>query len=603
MANRKQIPCTRPWTVVACGWPTASGPPGMFARGPGPGHAGHSPGRRASAAARIDGRWQLPGGPVQRLMRRIMAAVAAGLPAWPAADEGGPYRCRRSMEFAMHATILALAAFALVLAPLPVLAQGAPAHPAEPTEAHGAIAFGQTAYGESVAYGFAWNYGAKDEAVGAALGACRAGGGTDCEALAWFRNGCGALAADQFGYAAGANGMSPEPAEARAVRGCEAAGGSGCAVVGSQCASPGGQAGTWSGSERVLAHADTDTAEPEAERGMPAAGAAQGTPATDAREEEALPREVRVLVQKGLASLGFDPGPADGLFGRRTRAAIWDWQAAKEHEATGYLTVPEAEALAAVGMEAGEAPDMAMEESAGQPVSAQAASEPGEWQGTAPKPQVLYFPSCGTDDARPDGCWFPLSEPAGCVRWSFGRWDSPPDPYQTWTGECDDTNRASGRGTLTDENGDTATGELVAGMRQGQWAEQRSFEDSDGNIVEDEAEGPYVDGKRHGLWTLQGTDGDMEKGPYVEGRRHGDWVIKFRWKDDDGNIEGADTYGPYVDGKMHGEWVERYLSGWTHRGAYVEGEPHGRWVETERDGSIRYWEYRYGELLAIESEP
>ena len=211
----------------------------------------------------------------------------------------------------MHATILVLTASALILAPLPVLAQGAPAHSAEPTDAHGAIAFGQTAYGESVAYGFAWNYGAKDEAIDAAMRACRAGGGTNCEELAWFQNGCGALAPDRFGHYGGTGAMSLEQAEARAVRGCEAEGGSGCAVVGSQCASPGGQAGTWSGIERVLAAADTDTAEPEAERGMLVAETAQRTTATDAREEEALPREARILVQKGLASLGFDPGPAN----------------------------------------------------------------------------------------------------------------------------------------------------------------------------------------------------------------------------------------------------------------------------------------------------
>ena len=503
----------------------------------------------------------------------------------------------------MHATILALAASALILAPLPVLAQGAPAHPAEPTDAHGAIAFGQTAYGESVAYGFAWNYGAKDEAIDAAMRACRAGGGTDCEELAWFQNGCGALALDQLGHLGGTGAMSQEQAEAGALRRCEAAGGSGCAVVGSQCASPGGQAGTWSGSERVFAAADTVTAEPETGRGMPAAATDQGTPATDAREEEALPREARILVQKGLAHLGFDPGPADGLFGHRTRAAIWDWQTAKEQDATGFLTTPEAEALAAVGMEAGDAPDMVVQEEVGQsPGSSAAASEPGEWQGTAPKPQILYFPTCGTDDAKPDGCWFPLAEPAGCVVWNDYRvddgrkfWDYyGREENVTWSGECNDTQRASGRGTLKDDDGITATGELVAGMRQGQWVERWSTEDSEGNIVEHVAEGPYVNGKRHGLWTLRwGSPGSMVKGPYVEGRMHGDWVFEYRW--DDGVV--MREYGPYVDGKKHGEWVERNPGGAVDRGPYVEGEKHGRWNYQSDDGSTFELEFRYGEIV------
>ena len=385
--------------------------------------------------------------------------------------------------------------------------------------------------------------------------------------------------------------MSLEQAEARAVRGCEAEGGSGCAVVGSQCASPGGQAGTWSGSEPVLAAADADTAEPEAERGMPAAGADQETPATDAREEEALPREVRVLVQKGLAFLGFDPGPADGLFGRRTRAAIWDWQAAKEQDTTGYLTVPEAEALAAVGMEAGGTPDMSVQQEVEpSPGSSGAASEPGEWRGTAPQPQILFFPTCGTDDATPDGCWRELSEPAGCVIWSSYHWDSPPEERPSWSGQCDwnEDNRAYGQGTLKDERGFTKTGELVAGMRQGHWV----YRPADGDHVD---EGPYVDGKRHGRWVWRGAGGSVVEGPYVDGKEHGEWVIKYRWKDDEGRVSSMDEEGPYVDGKKHGEWVKRWSHGEMERGPYVEGEKHGHWIERDYDGLVDEGLYVDGE--------
>ena len=39
-----------------------------------------------------------------------------------------------------------------------------------------------------------------------------------------------------------------------------------------------------------------------------------------------LDRDERRQIQMGLASLGFDPGPADGLFGQRTRDAIGRWQ-------------------------------------------------------------------------------------------------------------------------------------------------------------------------------------------------------------------------------------------------------------------------------------
>ena len=59
----------------------------------------------------------------------------------------------------------------------------------------------------------------------------------------------------------------------------------------------------------------------------------------------------RRSIQAGLASLGFDAGPADGLFGGRTRAALEAWQAAKGEASTGWLTRAEAEVLKAAGDE------------------------------------------------------------------------------------------------------------------------------------------------------------------------------------------------------------------------------------------------------------
>ena len=191
--------------------------------------------------------------------------------------------------------------------------------PADAQDAHGVIAFGETAQGKGVAYGFSWNFDSKDAAHAEAVNACISSGGTDCVQLAWFQNGCGALAIDQYGNAQGKAGMSSEQAEARALRTCEGAGEGGCNIVGSACAERGGEPGTWSGSESVVpAHGSQTTAiEPE---------------------DEPLTREERIRVQQSLTALGFDVGPTDGVFGRRTRSAIWEWQTANGLEATGHVT-------------------------------------------------------------------------------------------------------------------------------------------------------------------------------------------------------------------------------------------------------------------------
>ncbi len=62
-----------------------------------------------------------------------------------------------------------------------------------------------------------------------------------------------------------------------------------------------------------------------------------------------LDRPDRVLVQRGLASLGKDVGAADGVFGTRTRAALRSWQVDAGFKATGHLTREQADRLIAAG--------------------------------------------------------------------------------------------------------------------------------------------------------------------------------------------------------------------------------------------------------------
>ena len=453
-----------------------------------------------------------------------------------------------------------MAGAALLLAAVPVRAQ----------DAHGAIAAGHVTQDQAVAYGFAWDYPARDEAEEAALNAClSASAGADCTVLAWFQNSCGALAVDQYGMAQGKGARTLEQAEARALATCEAAGGSGCAVVGSQCVNPGGEPDTWSGSESVLKA-------PEEESGPTAA----------APRDEELTREERMQVQQGLVALGFDAGPADGMFGPRTRSAIWEWQQAKGLETTGYLTRDEAGVLAAAGAEYREQP---------------ASRETAEVDGS--RNQVLYFAAAGPKCAElrstlgereSAACWQEIQGQPGCYIWrEHYRSDS---SITDWTGGCSgDT--AHGRGSYSvsvgGEHRFTASGAVMHGKQNGHWV----IRYTDGEV----GEGPYVDGKRHGHWVDRWDDGSAE-GAWLAGKRHGRWVFRYT----DGRIneisyvngkrhgryvwhlpDGGVSEGSYVDGKRHGHWVTRDADGDVSEGPYVNGEMHGRWILRDADGTIR----------------
>lgn len=66
-----------------------------------------------------------------------------------------------------------------------------------------------------------------------------------------------------------------------------------------------------------------------------------------AREAELnLGPEERLQIQKDLRLLGFEPGAADGIFGRTTREALRDWQAANDQPETAYLTSSQTEDIA-----------------------------------------------------------------------------------------------------------------------------------------------------------------------------------------------------------------------------------------------------------------
>ena len=332
---------------------------------------------------------------------------------------------------------------------------------------------------------------------------------------------------------------------------------------------------------------------------------------TNAAAEEAaaqdapMSREQRILVQQGLVVLGLDPGPVDGLFGPKTRAAIWDWQNAKGL-ATGFLTREEAEALGAMG----QAADMYDEDSDPE------VAEPDEpaFEERAPEPsdsrnRVLYFPQCsGLDELPPDepGCWQAISNHQECdfflPRSEFGNRKE----QFTWSGDCQH-NSAHGTGTLKYDfelsdglrGAVSESGTILEGRRQDDWVVHLRYSNGD----EATFEGPFVDGILNGHWVMRSRHSDgSEKtfeGPYVDGDRNGRWIFRYRYSDG-----GESTQeGPVVDGVWHGRWVvrNRYPDGTEQirEGPFVDGEEHGRWVVRNGypDGSedTEHWECHHGE--------
>ena len=123
--------------------------------------------------------------------------------------------------------------------------------------------------------------------------------------------------------------------------------------------------------------AETGEAAPSVDATVPA------EPTPEAREFSlGLERGDRRLIQRGLASLGFALGKADGLFGPRTRGAIRGYQEAKGFEATGYLSAEQAQTLVAMGAEA-----QAMAQAAAEAEMQAAAELAAKLEAQAPSPQ------------------------------------------------------------------------------------------------------------------------------------------------------------------------------------------------------------------------
>ena len=97
------------------------------------------------------------------------------------------------------------------------------------------------------------------------------------------------------------------------------------------------------------AERERQRAEAEREEREQAEEARRAAQAQEMEQALGLTHAERVRVQGGLAALGLDVGLADGVFGRRTRAAVRAYQKEKGLAETGYLTREQSEVLVALG--------------------------------------------------------------------------------------------------------------------------------------------------------------------------------------------------------------------------------------------------------------
>ncbi len=90
--------------------------------------------------------------------------------------------------------------------------------------------FGAISYSASDgADGYSHNYNSQAEAEARALAECRSYGGTDCQVLVWFRNGCGAMATSPSGAYGSGSGTTTGLAESAALDTCRKSG-AGCKI-------------------------------------------------------------------------------------------------------------------------------------------------------------------------------------------------------------------------------------------------------------------------------------------------------------------------------------------------------------------------------------
>ena len=210
-------------------------------------------------------------------------------------------------------------------------------------------------------------------------------------------------------------------------------------------------------------------------------------------ETARLDSSERRRVQAALAAEGFDPGPADGKFGPKTRRAIEAWQQANGYVPTGELTSVEAESL----------------------LDRAAPLEP-------------FGPNWSITENQPCQVHNPYPEPGETV---------------TWSGACVD-GKASGEGQVVWRG---SYGEFVyeGGYRDGKMHGHGTYARANGGRYE----GEWRDSKANGHGTYTWASGNRYEGEWRDSKPNGRGTLT--WTNDD--YEGEWRDGCF--GEKDGRWA------------------------------------------------
>ena len=145
--------------------------------------------------------------------------------------------------------------------------------------------------------------------------------------------------------------------------------------------------------------------------------------------------------------------------------------------------------------------------------------------------EVLLRETWSVAEARPDipegdiyagvasseGLWMEISNQPGCYLWNPVPVD---DETVHWSGECSQ-GFAQGDGQIDWYQHGALDAISETRFRDGRRNGPTVFRSADGTL---EAEGPYVNGQRHGTWTHFYDDGSRGVGPFVNDQLHGIWT-------------------------------------------------------------------------------